>query len=374
MILLHGTGAYNKGAELMAIAVLEHFRSRPQPPEFAVPASFGCYRDRARYGLWTVLSEHGLGRSRLITLLAHRGFRQKYGLVAESEISAIVDASGFAFSDQWGVRPTRNMAERCRRWKRQGKKIVLLPQAFGPFSSTSIRNACRELVDHCDLVFAREKSSFCHLTDVVGNRPNIRLAPDFTISLRGRLPEGFTLSGHSAFIVPNQRMLDKPEPKVRESYLPALGRTIDAVSDLGLRPRVLLHAPEDRSLAEQLTGLAHAPFEVLSESSPLALKAMLGLGRLVVGSRFHALVGALSQGVPTLALGWSHKYQELFRDFDCPECVLSVDDLADLPSRIASLAEGPSREDLIRRLCLATERHCQAVAAMWEVVDSVLQA
>lgn len=43
--------------------------------------------------------------------------------------------------------------------------------------------------------------------------------------------------------------------------------------------------------------------------------AAVGRMSLVVGSRFHSLVFALKQDVPTVTLGWSHKYKELMSPF-----------------------------------------------------------
>ena len=272
MILLHGTGTHNKGAELMAVAVLQHYRRLPHPPEFAVPPQFGSYRDRAKYGLWTLMQERRWGRAKLVSLLAHPAFRRKYGLAVESDCTTVIDASGFAFGDQHGPRPTQTMAAQCKRWKSQGKKIVLLPQAFGPFSSPEIRQACRQLVEHCDLVFAREETSLGHLMDVVGPRENIRQAPDFTNLVEGRLPDGFEPWEDAALVVPNTRMLDKTDPQTAEKYLPFVASVIAWLRNAGLRPALLLHTPEDEQLVPPLLDLAGNAIPVLRESCPVALK------------------------------------------------------------------------------------------------------
>jgi len=47
-------------------------------------------------------------------------------------------------------------------------------------------------------------------------------------------------------------------------------------------------------------------------SAPL-LKGIIGGGQVAIGSRFHFMVAVLSSGVPSLAIGWSHKYAELMQ-------------------------------------------------------------
>lgn len=45
------------------------------------------------------------------------------------------------------------------------------------------------------------------------------------------------------------------------------------------------------------------------------IRRILNLCDLLITSRFHAMVSGLSLGVPTLVVGWSHKYQETLADF-----------------------------------------------------------
>ena len=43
------------------------------------------------------------------------------------------------------------------------------------------------------------------------------------------------------------------------------------------------------------------------------LKAILGCMDAIVASRFHSAVGGLSKSVPTLVIGWAHKYHSLMK-------------------------------------------------------------
>ena len=372
MILLHGTGVHNKGAELMAIAVLEHFRSKPNPPEFAVPPHFGPYSERAKYALWTLLSERRLGRAKLAAALAHSSFRRKYGLASESDITAVLDASGFAFGDQHGPKPTKDMADACRRWKRQGKKVILLPQAFGPFSSDSIRRACRQLVDYSDLVFARDTQSLEYLVAVVGQRDNIHLAPDFTNLVRPVLPRDAGLE-NAVLVVPNNRMIDKTEPEQSARYIPFLVECLRMLQRRGEKIAILAHCPEDLRLANAVVPQLPQGIPVVTSSSPLILKGYLAQARLVVGSRFHALVGALSEGVPVVAVGWSHKYDLLLEDYGCPEMVFRIGrPLEEFAEMVEQALSAETRPGLVARIRAAADHQRQLVHKMWQKVDTTL--
>jgi polysaccharide pyruvyl transferase WcaK-like protein len=57
------------------------------------------------------------------------------------------------------------------------------------------------------------------------------------------------------------------------------------------------------------------------------VKSIISHLDLLIGSRFHALVGALSSHVPVVALGWSHKYVELLRDVGLEDFCTGHDEL-----------------------------------------------
>jgi polysaccharide pyruvyl transferase WcaK-like protein len=114
---------------------------------------------------------------------------------------------------------------------------------------------------------------------------------------------------------------------------------------------------------------------VLESDDPRELKAVLGHATLVIGSRFHALVGSLSQGVPCIGVGWSHKYAELFKDFDVAHLLVTeVEDTKTMDELIASLTEPTRRQSIISKIAAAKLRLKQQTEDMWSEVEAILRS
>lgn len=324
IIEVTGVSTRNKGAELLLVAIREHFLKTNPSVQLAVTPAFGSYDERVQYGLRHVVRIEKLGRARLGTALLPGMFTRQLGMVREGDIDAVLDASGFAFSDQLPLKRTLEFARDVERWKKQGKKIVMLPQALGPFEAPAMKDGFKRIVDAVDLIYARESESYNHAIRTAGSSEKIRLAPDITVQVEGeKSPTESVNSKKPVLIVPNFRMLDKVSPDQAQAYIPFVGRCIEVVRKRGLDVKILLHDnAEDNRLVVPLQQYV-GQIQVLTDENPLRLKAMLGEAQLVIGSRFHALLGALSQGVPVIAAGWSHKYEMLLCDFDCPEMILN---------------------------------------------------
>ncbi|MGO2091884.1 MAG: polysaccharide pyruvyl transferase family protein [Microbacterium gubbeenense] len=318
---IRGVNTVNKGAQLMLEAAVE--RLAPDFPLTAGPIQT-AYRVRASLGLEQSLSITGrpLASARLGNLIPSK-VRRWYGLVADKDLSGVVDASGFAYSDTFGAARALREASVARRWKRRGVGYVMLPQAFGPFKEKATADATRRLLEQADLVFVRDRVSAEYLD---GLRVDVRaqLMPDFTIGLD--VPKISPVATESSFIaiVPNKKMYTTGAVE-KERYVEDLVRYGSvARSNHGLEPIVITHEVGDADLGEELA--YRLGTRVVTDSSPRVLKAMIGQAHAVVASRFHAVVGGLSQGVPTLAYGWSHKYKELLRDFDAETWITSPKD------------------------------------------------
>lgn len=75
------------------------------------------------------------------------------------------------------------------------------------------------------------------------------------------------------------------------------------------------------------------------ELSSQQLRYVIGRCSLFVASRFHAMVSSLAMAVPTLVIGWSHKYREVLEMFELEQWAFGHDQLTreNLSERFAAL-------------------------------------
>ena len=378
LIEIRKAGFINKGAELMLYSTLYKMRSVYPEARFAMtpnPVS-APYHKRAELGLYqnASLQRFRIQWGPLAGLIPQR-VRDMFGIVLNKDIDVVLDAAGFSYSDQWGFGAVAELARSSKRWKKYGAKAILLPQAFGPFATPKIQDALKRAADNIDLLFAREKASYQHLVGILGARPNIRIAPDFTnIIIEGIAPDSFDRNNCRICIIPNYRMIDKTSKQESEAYLPFLNTCTQYLLDKDQKPFILIHeGDKDLMLAEKIVEAVKVPVPIIRESHPLKIKGIIGACEGVISSRFHGLVSALSQGVPSLAAGWSHKYELLLEDYGFNEGLLGVlMDQEEIRAKIDLIIEPEGNRNLKDRLLSKSAIMKQATEKMWsEVVGCI---
>jgi len=328
MFEIRKAGFKNKGAELMLLAVLQQVKKKYSTSDVAMaPSRSAPYIERAKLGLY---QKAAFFRYRtqwgFLSHLIPKIVLSLFGMVRENEIDVLLDVSGFSYSDQWGTGSTAEAAKSTKRWKKKGIKIIFLPQAFGPFSSKKNKENIKVIADNADLIFARDKVSYQYITDEVGHRRNVKIAPDFTNLVSGVVPDDFDQGRNRFCVVPNCRMIDRTSAVMSSQYLQFLVNCVKRLNMRGTKPFFLIHDIEnDEMLARSVLDICGVEMDLVKETDPLKIKGIIGTCDGMIGSRFHGLVSALSQGVPSLSVGWSHKYQMLFQNYDFPEGLVSLD-------------------------------------------------
>ncbi|MCA4797969.1 polysaccharide pyruvyl transferase family protein [Acinetobacter towneri] len=365
IIEIHGTGIHNRGAELMSIAISEKIKSIYPDAQLVVSSNFGFPSDISRYGFRPTFSIESLSKKAFISLFAGI-FTGK--TVNPAKVDVVLDASGFAFSDQWGARGAKKLYYKMNILGRSSQLLILMPQALGTFNNDDVKDGCKKLFERAALVFPRDTISYQCVTSLYNEKNNkIKQCPDFTIAVKPKADESIQLPKNFVGIVPNIRMLDKLDNK--ESYLSFLRKSVDTIVKYQMTPVFIVHDAHEDSNVVKLLGEGYQDFLIVQHEDPQVLKSILGKAQFVIGSRFHALVSTLSQGVPCIGAGWSHKYPELFSDFSTRESL--IDDLADLEAlenQISLLSQSNYRSEKSNEIMLAATKLKGQINEMWVIV------
>jgi len=378
LIEIRGTGFVNKGAELMLRSIISNLRKNIPEAMLAVPPyDLGTqYLQRAELGLYQKI---WLQRYRVqwgdFGGLIPRRLRQTYGMVIDSEVDVVLDASGFAYSDQWGPGSTLAAVKAMKKWKKQGSKVIFMPQAFGPFTDENIKRAFKSLVEQADLMFARDRVSYDYITQLVGERENVTIAPDFTNLIQGKLPENFDKVANRFCVIPNYRMIDKTSSEQSKAYLPFLITCVKYLLNQGKKPFILIHEGDnDLWLGQEIVKSVGQDINIVRETNAVRIKGIVGASEGVISSRFHGLVSALSQGVPALATGWSHKYEMLFQDYFFPEGMSDVNSsFSQIQNKIDLIISDTSKMQIQEKIISACKTQKKASTEMWDTIYKIIK-
>lgn len=371
-----GIWPHNKGALLMLEAIRDKFKQELPGARLAVPFTWPVDQ-RLGLGLHcTYPREQGrFDTSRLSELLPKR-LRRDIGLLSPRDVDVVLDASGFAYGDYWGLRKLQHRALRVtRHWKAQDKTLILLPQALGPFEGHGMAAAWREAQRGADLVYVRDRASMAYVEATGAQVGNVHLSPDFTNLLHPALPQRLAGVRGAFLVIPNERVVVGKDASRRAAYLEFLRSCAERFLATGRQVLLLVHeGAGDRRLAAELNALLSRRIDVIDEPSPLVTKAVIGAAHATVSSRFHGLVSALSAAVPSIACGWAHKYGELMSDYGCPD--LNIDLSSDAGSwshtldQLVQAAQDDSARVALRR---AAQQQQERSEEMWASIFNLLR-
>ncbi|MEA2018497.1 MAG: polysaccharide pyruvyl transferase family protein [Campylobacterota bacterium] len=375
IIEIRKVGFINKGAELMLLAILDKLRLKYPNAKFVMQPNHDDYINRAKLGLYQKVHfrRYNIRWDRLFYIIPS-SIRKKFGMVMDDEVDIVLDATGFGYSDQWGTEYTNKTSFDIQMWKKNGTKVIFMPQAFGPFNLKNIAIYFKTIVNQADLICVRDEMSYEYINNLVGDRENIKKFPDFTNLLTGVLPKDFSSEENKICIVPNVRMQDMTSEKESNEYANFMAKCVKILYEADCKPFFLIHeGKKDLLLANEIIKIAEVEVNIILETDALKIKGIIGSCDAMLGSRFHGLVNALSQGVPAIAIGWSHKYQMLLKDYSFEDGILNVtDDEEKINKVLLNLIDVEKRELIASTLKTKSIIQKEKVEQMWDEVYAIV--
>lgn len=215
--------------------------------------------------------------------------------------------------------------------KLYGKKTVKCPASYGPISSRGEALAARFAAGYIfDVICAREHESARQLGAVAGVTKKITVSPDMANLM---LPDPAAkavdqLIGLSvSYQIINQWKSEEP-------YIACLANLINHItSTTGYSVRLIpneLHPgskQDDAYVAEQIKNACSQKDKVsildAASMNSTQIKTAITRCEILIASRYHSCVAALSAGVPLLVIGWHYKYDELMELYEQGRWIIS---------------------------------------------------
>jgi colanic acid/amylovoran biosynthesis protein len=166
-------------------------------------------------------------------------------------------------------------------------------------------------------------------------------------------------------------MLDRTTPERASAYVEFMADAARLAEAAGLEPWIAVHEVNDGAIVDAVNARLDRPLRIVDEPA-LVMKGIFGCCHAVVGSRYHALVSTLSQGVPAIGTSWSHKYDALFAEYaHSPYLVAPEGDPTERRLRFEEVLSDKGRDELGDRLARIAARKAGEVEAMWRRVDAL---
>ena len=379
VIEIKGASFVNKGAQLMLKALITKRELFSDDSIFVMHMMSGSFSDRNSYRLGHLAWLHTWNYLPAATLTDTffsyfpRKLRKKYNIWLKNEVKWVLDISGFIYSDDFGSKPSSRMADYYRQLRKAGARIIIMPQAMGPFEKPDVRESVLKIIDAAELIFIRDDISFGHVTELAGHLEKIIYAPDFTLSLMGKENEKYNDLKDRVCIIPNEKLF-RSHTIDKNKYIGLINSIILFCSKKKARPFLLLHEyNKDNSLLESLKGKIDMSLDIISESDPLVLKGIIGSSKLVISSRYHGLINALYQSVPVIATGWSHKYEALMNEYDLGDYMISDYDPRSISHMMTDLFDTIMSDTITKRISLENARREKILNEMWKQITTVMQ-
>jgi polysaccharide pyruvyl transferase WcaK-like protein len=271
-------------------------------------------------------------------LMKRNPFLQK---IIETDLVADI-TGGDSFSDIYGLRRFILVFLSKFLHIQFGKKLVLLPQTYGPYSSKIARVLARYILKRAAAIYSRDRAGIEYLHNFLNTDTNkkVRCLPDVGFVLDPSEPKhidtatlkniktknavlvGLNISG----LLYNGGYTRNNMFGLKSDYR----KTIDAVIDLLMKyentaillvPHVFpppeLEVESDPQVCLTVYKSANEKyanriFLVQGQFNHNESKYIVGLCDFFIGSRMHSCIEALSQFIPAVGLGYSKKFYGVF--------------------------------------------------------------
>lgn len=291
----------NLGVRVLGAGTAELIR-RVYPEADIVPVSYGLDTAPMRVGDWKTLAKERLSRKRgLLDWL--------------SQFDLAVDTrAGDSFADIYGIERLATMSMLAEWTAQAGVPVVMGPQTIGPFTTRSGAALAKFSMARAKGVIARDSASATAARSL-GVRPIESTDVVFALPvLEGGVARDVVLNVSGLLWTENPHVDYRRYQEIIRSLIRRLlgnGREVTLLAHVLDSSTMDNDVPTVSALADEF---AADGVGTLVPTSLNDVRRELAAARVVLGSRMHACLNAISSGTPAVPLAYSRKFEPLLRD------------------------------------------------------------
>ena len=243
------------------------------------------------------------------------------------KIDVMIDISGFAFSSKWGDEVAIDWLAQIDIMQKNGSKIWIMPQSFGPFDfeSNKVIEYAKNVLKKCECIYAREESGYNLLQNI--GLVNIKRASDSVLIEKDFNPsllinnfekcyeDIIVKEKHNIALIPNIRLIDKGGI----NYSTILEFYSNVIKNYGSKFNFYLiaHTGEDLSVCKKIKELFMKSEQVIYIDHVLSsfnYETFIKKMDFIIASRYHSIIHAYKESIPAVVLGWADKYNSVLNE------------------------------------------------------------
>lgn len=278
-----------------------------------------------------------------------------------------------------------------------GIPIIKMSQSLGPYENRYVKKAALKFFPRINYVIARGDESYKCTKEVIPNHSGLFNLPDLAFNLpvasEEKRKEIFSDAGAAEcidmpyFVAAPSFEVDRRmgSEAYRNLFVAVVKAAHRALPDMPVvmlaHTRALSAAPGvdsgnddmtvSRSVADMLSKEGISVHLIEKKYYSKELKAVISGACFAIGSRYHFLMASMSTATPSFAMGWGHKYKEMFHELDFDEFAFEYHDFKEeiLCKKVEDLASNYEkyRERIAERLPDVKARAAEQIALALEL-------
>lgn len=336
-IIITGGQLYNKGAQAMTFITVDEIAKRFPQCDVVLVSDKDVKRDKEELKNYKfriiaepnfrmkeyVLSIFSISRKHEVNKGTNEKLIEFISILKDS--AALIDISGYALGADWGDFVAIQYCLKILYANDFDVPVYLMPQSFGPFSFSGIygklaKRYLQKALKYPKYVMGREKQGVDLLTTIFGLN-NVIKTDDLVLQNRGIdlhniyqvIPQTkeYIVKPNSIAIIPNQQNNKHGnKTEIENLYREVINYCINNDRNIYL----IFHSNEDKTLCDNLKSMYQEDNRVINiqeEMSCVEFDCIVRQFDYIIASRFHSVVHAYRNGIPSIIFGWAIKYYEL---------------------------------------------------------------